>query len=264
MYECYVLGGGAPKTVAQAIESYLAWRRPKSYDCRYLERLKGWFGRLQLHQVDQGRMDEAALVLLPGAAAETWNRQVYTPMSAVLKHAGVTIAIKRPRQRKPRHKALSRESTEVLIANAKPNLAALLTVLFFTGCRISEAIGLTWDRVDLNGRLLRFDVTKTDEDSWRPMHDRVFEAIANLPREHDHIFRWKTRAGPSKEIADLCAATGIKFHPHMARHTFATRLADAGVNLRDIMDAGGWKDHKSVLRYTAPDVERVRRQIAKL
>ena len=159
---------------------------------------------------------------------------------------------------------MSRDNAEILIATAEPQLAALLTVLFFTGCRISEAVRLTWDRVDLNGRRLCFDVTKTDEDSWRPMHDRVFEAIANLPREYDRIFRWETRAGPSKAIARLCAATRIRFHPHMARHSFATWLADEGVNLRDIMDAGGWKDYQSVLRYTARDVERVRKQIAKL
>ena len=46
--------------------------------------------------------------------------------------------------------------------------------------------------------------------------------------------------------------------PHMARHSMATWMAAAGVNLRTIMAAGGWQDVKSVVRYAASDVDEVR------
>lgn len=37
--------------------------------------------------------------------------------------------------------------------------------------------------------------------------------------------------------------------PHTLRHTFASRLAMAGVGLRTIQELGGWKDIKMVERY---------------
>ena len=38
--------------------------------------------------------------------------------------------------------------------------------------------------------------------------------------------------------------------PHVLRHTFASRLAMAGVDLRTIQELGGWKSLKMVERYS--------------
>jgi site-specific recombinase XerD len=38
--------------------------------------------------------------------------------------------------------------------------------------------------------------------------------------------------------------------PHTLRHTFASRLAMAGVGLRTIQELGGWKEIKMVERYS--------------
>lgn len=262
-YDRHVLGA-SPQTVGQAIDAYIAWRRPRIEDERYLLKLKKWLGNKTLSEIGQADIDEAARLLLPNRSAETWNRQVYTPISAVMKHAGIPTAIRRPRQRRPRNKALSRTAAETLIASADHDLAVLLTVMFFSGSRITEAISLTWDRVDLNGQRLCFDLGKTDEDHWRPMHPRVFTALANMPNKSGRVFPWRTRSWPSRKMTTLAKSLGITFHPHMARHSFATWLADAGTNMRDIMDAGGWSDHKSVLRYTGGNVERLRSALNKL
>ena len=37
--------------------------------------------------------------------------------------------------------------------------------------------------------------------------------------------------------------------PHTLRHTFASRLAIAGIGLRTIQELGGWKEIRMVLRY---------------
>jgi len=44
---------------------------------------------LPLTDIDQMAIDRAAAALYPNAAAQTRNRQFYTPVSAVLKRAGV-------------------------------------------------------------------------------------------------------------------------------------------------------------------------------
>ncbi len=74
----------------------------------------------------------------------------------------------------------------------------------------------------------------------------------------------RTTSGPRKPLSALCRRLGLAFTPHVARHSFATWLVDAGVNLRDVMDAGGWSDHKSVFRYAGSNVERVRKAVNQL
>lgn len=53
------------------------------------------FGETRLSDIGQSEIDEAAMLLYPTGTSATRNRQVYTPMSAILKHAGITIAIRR-------------------------------------------------------------------------------------------------------------------------------------------------------------------------
>lgn len=265
MYQREVLGSGAPKTAASAIDAYIAFRRPTRNDERYLTLLRKWLGKTAIDQITQEDFDRAAQALYPGRTAETWNRQVYTPLQAVLNHAGRTIRIKRPKQKKPRNHAVAKDVAELLITNAgDPDLNALLVTVFYQGCRISEAISLTPERVDLVNRRICFDVSKNDEDSWRPMHEKVFEALASQPDYGDRMFRWKTRWGPRKALSVLRKKLGVRFTFHMGRHSFATWLADEGTHMKDIMEAGGWADHKSVLRYTGSDLERVRKAVDKL
>jgi hypothetical protein len=48
-------------------------------------------------EIDQIAIDNAASELYPAAPATTTNRQFYTPVSAVLKRAGIEREVKRPK-----------------------------------------------------------------------------------------------------------------------------------------------------------------------
>ena len=257
---------GSEGTVSAAIDSYIAFRRPRKVEEGYLLKIRGLIGKRHRHGIGQEDFDECAQVLYPGLSNETWNRCVYTPLQAALRHAGLNLRIKRPTQKKPKHKSLTAAQRDLLIKNAEdPELRALLLLLFYAGPRISEAINLTRDDTDLQKGEARFVLTKTGEVHWRPLHKKVVVALANLPvRQDGRFFRWKTRFGPRKPIADLCKKTGIRFHPHRARHTFADLFLESGGSLRDLMDAGGWQNVKSAMRYTARVEERVRKAVNKL
>ena len=45
------------------------------------------------------------------------------------------------------------------------------------------------------------------------------------------------------------AGLGRDVTPHTLRHTFASRLVMAGVDLRTVQELGGWKELGMVLRY---------------
>ncbi len=63
---------------------------------RFLTPLIHHFGTMALSTVDQAAIDRAAAVIYPDGDAATRNRQIYTPVSAVLKRAGIEQKIKRP------------------------------------------------------------------------------------------------------------------------------------------------------------------------
>jgi len=55
-----------------------------------------YFGDTPLSKIDQSA-DNAAADLYPSGSPATRNRSVYTPVSALLKQAGVRIDLRRPR-----------------------------------------------------------------------------------------------------------------------------------------------------------------------
>jgi hypothetical protein len=64
---------------------------------QYIEPILGVWGERPLDTIDQIAIDSLAAQLYPTAPASTRNRQVYTPVSAILKHVGTDTKIKRPK-----------------------------------------------------------------------------------------------------------------------------------------------------------------------
>ena len=260
--ERYAARQGRSRTVGEMIDGYLHFRRPNRRQEGYCLALHSYLGNR--HAISQADFDEAARVLYPGRSNATWNRCVYTPLQAALKHNGVLIVLKRPKLPKRKYKALTAEQRDILLANAEGEFRTFLTVLFYCGRRISEAVSLTWDRVDLTNQIACFEQTKTDSDHWQPLHPSVVIALANIEHRVGKVFTYKSRHHVRPYLRALFKATQIKFHPHMARHTFADLLVEKGASIRDLMDAGGWKDQTSAMRYTARRQERVRKAINEL
>ncbi len=240
----------------------------------------GHFGASRLSTIDQATIDRAARVLYPDAKPATLNRQVYTPMSAVLHHAARRglcehRIIDRPRQSKGRIRWLRPEEAERLIGACAPHLQPLVTFLFYTGARLSEALYRDWDNVDLCRRRVMFLDTKNRTDRGVPLHLRAFEALANLPHREGTVFR-RPDGGPYKRreygggqiktaFRAACRRAGIEnFRPHDCRHTWATWLYSETRDLRALMELGGWKSMAMVLRYTHVNPDHLRLAINSL
>ena len=83
LLERSIHGERATATFADALVSYLK----AGGEGRYCGPLLDHFGETPLAQIDQAVIDGAALALKPNAGNATANRQVYTPMAAILNHA---------------------------------------------------------------------------------------------------------------------------------------------------------------------------------
>ena len=126
-----------------------AGRRP-----RYVARLIKHFGNTPLAEIDQAAINSAAIELFPHATPGTRNACVYTPVSAILRHAGVDMKLRRPKGAKGRVVTdwLRHEDARGIIQAAddlETEFGLLLRFLLFTGLRLGEVLSLRWSDIDL-------------------------------------------------------------------------------------------------------------------
>lgn len=143
--------------------------------------------------------------------------------------------------------------------------AALLTLLYGCGLRISEALSLTAGDLPVGGSLRI--VGKGSKTRIVPVLPAVAAAIETYAARQpfalgpkDQLFRAK-RGGPLSPrhaqamMQDLRSRLGLadSATPHALRHSFATHLLGAGADLRSIQDLLGHASLSTTQRYTAVD-----------
>lgn len=170
-----------PLTFADAALSYLQAGGERTF----LKRVVDHFGpHRPLDSIRQADIDACAVSLYPTATPATRNRQVYTPVSAVLRHAGVTLALRRPKGAEGQQKLnwLWPEQAELVLREASkidPEYGAFWTSLIYTGLRLGEATVL-WhrDKTDLSEAVAHVPYTKNGARTWRvdPCEIRVIRS----------------------------------------------------------------------------------------
>lgn len=226
----------------------------------YVRHLLLHFGDTPLSHIDQAAIDGAAIALYPLATAATRNRQVYTPVCAILRRSGLRLNLRRPAGAGGNKATawLWPEQAEAIFAEAEklnPTFAALLITLCYTGMRLSEALGLTWNDVRLKEGFAYVPDTKNGEPRAIFLPPVAVAAVANLAVRDGRIFRFSKsghiysllKASAFRANVDLPARSAF----HIFRHTYATWMRRyAGVDGRGLLATGAWKDRKSVDRYT--------------
>jgi integrase len=144
------IASGSERTFLKAAVEYMEAGRP----ARYVARLIKHFGAIPLTEVDQVAIDAAAIELFPAATPGTRNASVYTPVSAILRHAGVELKLRRPKGAKGRVVTdwLRHEDARGIIQAADDleiEFGLLLRFLLFTGLRLGEVLALLWSDIDL-------------------------------------------------------------------------------------------------------------------
>lgn len=121
------------------------------------------------------------------------------------------------------------------------------------GCRVGEALDLTWDRVDLKGRTLQFVKTKGAMPRRLPIDDQVLPVLrAMQARGSERVFQqcyWTYLSHYSDAKHAACDALGLgptvreEWVIHTLRHTRITELAQQGHQAPAIQQ---WAGHKSL------------------
>ncbi|WP_430259750.1 tyrosine-type recombinase/integrase [Neorhizobium sp. IRS_2294] len=240
------------RAFSEAAESYIR----HGGEAKYLDAILAKIGHLPLTAIYPFDVRELAKALYPEHSNATRNRCVVTPVRAVCHHAydrgwGPTISIKNFKQERPKRKKAATQAwlhafVRQCAEDGLPHLAALVLFMSETGARVSEAVSVVWRDVDLPGRTVLLVKTKTDRNSTRFLPDQLMARLYELAEgaaPHDRVFRYKNRHAVNERIAAVCDRAGISYKPShtCGRHAFATNTLEMGLDIKSIMDAGGWR-----------------------
>ena len=229
---------------------------------RFVQQVVDHFGNKPLHEIDQQAIDQAAVKLYPAATAQTRNRQVHTVVSAILKHAGVNEKLKRPkgwRGSKRTDWLKPDQAFRVFKAARKidPEFEIFLVTLCYTGIRLSEALTMMVDQVELKESFAYVKESKNDDPRGVFLPPVVVSALKRHPRGWDRrgkkVFRF-TKCGRLYELMNsVKEATGpdVSFLTfHIFCHTYATWMRRCGgLDTTGLIATGRWRDETSVRRY---------------
>lgn len=196
-------------------------------------------------------------------------------------------ALDSPKQGRSLPKILTEAEVNAMIATAEARggpeglrLVALLEVLYATGLRVSELVGLPMTAILRDGRGLVVR-GKGGKERMVPLSDPAVAALADyLPLRGHFVVPGREAAQtpflfPSRSSTDghltrqrfaqllkeLAVESNIdpeKVSPHVLRHAFATHLLDHGADLRSVQKMLGHADIATTQIYTHVVTERLR------
>lgn len=163
------------------------------------------------------------------------------------------------------------------------DLRPLFSVSVHTGLRWSEQIALTWGDVDFLTGLLTVRRSKSGYGRHVPMNSVVRSVLLDLAAmrfrpddPEERVFRCSfteadkffpaavARAKQTLTAAGADASRLEGYTWHCNRHTFASRLVMAGVDLRTVQVLGGWRTLAMVQRYSHLSPAHLREAVERL
>jgi integrase/recombinase XerD len=161
---------------------------------------------------------------------------------------------------------------------------ALVELLYASGLRVSEALGLDREDLSLDGAFVRV-IGKGDKERLVPVGDIALGVLARWiegPREAllerragsldrggplfvgDHGRRWaRQQAWAAVKRAAAAAGLSDRVSPHTLRHSFATHLLEGGADLRIVQELLGHASISTTQLYTHLTGERIREVYAR-
>ncbi len=160
------------------------------------------------------------------------------------------------RENNTRLRYLTSKEAERLIEAAAPHLRPIVIVALNTGMRKGEILGLRWEDIHWKQGIILLKDTKNNQ--WRevPINNDVTETLGNLLERSKGPYVFTSWTGKAftevrKSFDSACKAVGIEdFHFHDLRHTFASHLVMAGVDLTTVKELLGHKSIEMTLRYS--------------
>ena len=178
--------------------------------------------------------------------------------------------VKLLKEEKYKMKILGKVEMGLLIAAAAEHLKPILIVALNTGMRRGEILSLSWNDIDFVNYNINVKNTKSGKDRIIPMNRLVTATLKKQDMSSKWIFphpQRKDRAlkDVSYSLRTACKKIGIeKFRFHDLRHTAATNMVKAGVDLVTIKEILGHSTIQMTMVYCHSSQESKRKAVQEL
>lgn len=142
---------------------------------------------------------------------------------------------------------------------------AMLELLYSSGLRVSELVGLDTNSVDLENKLVRV-LGKGSKERIVPIGQKAINQITDYFSKRNEVVKDKTEKAlfvntrgtrltvrsVQRVLEEALKRAGIAkmISPHGIRHTFATHMLNSGADLRSIQELLGHASLSTTQRYT--------------
>lgn len=142
-------------------------------------------------------------------------------------------------------------------ASINPQLQYIVELLLLTGARKNELLFAKWQQVDLDRKAWRIPDSKTGKPRYVPLSNAACDVIRRLPRFDgcDWLLPNPATLKPYTDIKHpwdtartAAGLDGLRLHD--LRHTAASAMCAAGVDLYTIGKVLGHADYQSTMRYS--------------
>jgi integrase/recombinase XerD len=268
-----------------AVEAFLALSAarlaPRTVEAyrRDLAHFSAWLGRSPARASADDLAGYVAQLRADGPAATTTARRI-AAIRSFFRHQVLLGArednpaaqVELPKRRRTLPRTLSPGEVERILdtaAGTTPRALrdrALTELLYGGGLRVSEAVSLDRQAIDLENRLVRC-IGKGNKERVVPIGREAVEALRRYlsrgrpfldKRHRPELFLNQhggplTRAGVFLILRKLAEKAGLepgRVHPHLLRHSFATHLLEGGADLRAVQEMLGHADLATTELYT--------------
>lgn len=248
-----------------------------------------WLGDVSMVEVDQADVSDYLLERTRLGFSARTNARALSGLRAFFAHAlehgqiaaDPTENIAPPRLGKPLPHCLTEQEVDALLEAPDLDAAiglrdrAMLELMYASGLRVSELVGLLVNSVNLRqgvvrvlgkGRRERLVPVGDEAQSWLERYLR--DSRPRLLARHgaaDALFVTARGAGMTRQafwyaIKRHARTAGVESHvsPHTLRHSFATHLLNNGADLRVVQLLLGHRDLTTTQIYTHLQSERLR------
>lgn len=266
---------GREKTFSQLVAKFMMEHAPKVSDSQQRsyatssKHLIKFFGKTDLLSISPKMISRYKVLRREaGLKPATINRELAMLSKAfnvaIMEWEWLTI---NPASRVPKEKEdnerdrwLTVDEEVSLLENSPDWLRDIILFNLHTGLRQDELLSLTWDRVNMFRKTILIKETKNGKPKTIPLNKTalgILESKAKVVSIRSKIV-FHSKSGTKIDKHNLrrgfviaMEKAGIEdFTFHGLRHTFATRLAQSGVDLYKISKLLGHKDIKTTQRYS--------------
>ncbi|EDP73293.1 site-specific integrase [Hydrogenivirga sp. 128-5-R1-1] len=259
-----LLSEGKKIKLSEFIEEYLEWCRENRSDetfkkARYvLQKLKDHTGDIYIKALTKKHLDEYVSTLLAqGISRTTINIHIRTIKSALTKAVEWEYVQNHPlegykqlkvHQTPPRF-LLPEDIAKVEKVIDDEFWLFVFRLFVYTGMRLGEIHKLRWKHIDLNRNVIKVEKTKTFQSRVIPIHPKL---RAELEARTPAMGKVVPYAKPTIEhkLKNCFKKAGFKdLRIHDLRHTFASLMVMAGVDLKTVQELLGHQSYRTTEIY---------------